>query len=188
MSSQIPHDNKWSDLTPSFMAPMSHYHLLQTESFYISGGSGYWFLNGRRHHLRTGDTITIPRFHAHRFESIHNDTQTPLRIEYRYDAQMYDMEERFFRNVLTYMWDCKRAGVEPGLCQICVFLAGCWMPGEILRVPWIGEYGRCLLNTIFMWTFAAVGLVFLGCRTNYREYYDPEVSRRMMEAERRKGK
>jgi mannose-6-phosphate isomerase-like protein (cupin superfamily) len=183
----IPHDNKWSDGSPSFMAPISHYHLLQSESFHIKSGSGYWFMRGQKIRLTAGDDITIPRFVAHRFESISNEKQEPLVILYRYDSQRWEMEERFFRNTLPYMDDCRKAGVPPSLLQLSVFLADCWMPGEILWCPG-GEYVRCALNAAFMWTLAFVGIVFYGYQRSYREYYDPAISRKRIEREQKKEK
>lgn len=183
----IPHNNQWTNGTPSFMAPISHYHLLQTETFHVKSGSGYWFMRGQKIHLTAGDDIVIPRFVAHRFESIPNEREEPLIIEWRYDAQRWEMEERFFRNTLTYMDDCRKIGVEPSVLQLCVFLADCWMPGEIIMCPG-GEYVRCLVNTVFMWIMALIGVVLYGYRRSYSEYYDPVVSRRLIEEESKKGR
>lgn len=184
----IPHDNKWSDGTPSFMAPMSHYHLLQEEKFHVQSGSGYWSMQGKKIKLNAGDDITIPRFVAHRFESIPNEKQEPLVILYRYDSQRWEMEERFFRNVLPYMYDCKMSGVEPNVLQLCIFLADCWMPGEFFPMIPGGEYVRCAVNTAFLWIMAVIGLTLFGYKRSYIEYYDPAVSKRRIEQESRKRK
>lgn len=177
----IPPDNKFSDGTPSFMAPPSHYHLLQTETFHVESGQGIWYLgNGSSKKvltLKAGDDITIPRFVAHRFENMPGSTE-PLSILYRYDAQRYDMERRFFCNTLTYLDDCRLAGgVAPSLLQLCVFCADCWMP--IDAFPWVpvgGEYVRCLVNTVFTFGLAAVGRVVFGYRGSYPEYHLEEGS------------
>lgn len=173
----IPHDNCWSDGSPSFMAPISHFHLLQEEKFHVQSGSGYWYVQGRKIRLNAGDDLAIPRFRPHRFESIPNEKQEPLVILYRYDSQRWEMEERFFRNVLPYFWDCRRAGVEPSPLQTCVFLSDCWMPGDIIPCPG-GDYVRCLVNTLFMWVMAAIGILLFGYKRSYEEYYDPELSRK----------
>lgn len=172
----IPHDNKWSDGRPSFMAPGSHYHLLQLESFHVKSGSGIWFVADKKIILNAGDDLVIPRFVAHRFESIPNEKKEPLLIEYRYDEQIWEMEERFFRNALTYLDDCRKAQVEPSVLQLCCFLTDCWMPIEIFRPPG-GEYLRCLVNTLFMWVACAIGMAFFGYKKSYVEYYDPQISR-----------
>ncbi|KAF4550985.1 Hypothetical protein D9617_15g043390 [Elsinoe fawcettii] len=184
---EIPHDNAWTDGSPSFMAPVPHFHLLQIERFYIASGSGYWYMCGQKHKLSKGDTIDIPRFVGHRFESIPNEAEEPLVIWYRYDAQMWEMEERFFRNMLTYLDDCRKAKVEPNLMQICIFLADCWMPPDVIPFPG-GDYLRCAVNTLFMWIMAAIGMLLYGYKRSYVEYYDPEFSRRRIMAEGAKGK
>lgn len=46
------------------------------------------------------------------------------------------------------------------------------MPPDILWIPG-GEHARCLLNTLFMWLLAFIGLVFLGYKHSYPEYLDP---------------
>ncbi|EME44956.1 hypothetical protein DOTSEDRAFT_70865 [Dothistroma septosporum NZE10] len=168
----VPADNKWSDGTASFMSPISHYHLLQTETFHVESGAGIWYLRGEPHHLKAGDTITMPRFVAHRFENVPGSTE-PLSILYRYDPQRYEMERRFFCNALTYLDDCRTQKKEPSLCQLCLFLSDAWMPPEILWVPG-GEYGRCFLNTVFMWVCALIGTMVFGMNATYEEYYDPE--------------
>lgn len=183
----IPHDNKWNDGTPSFMAPISHYHLLQIESFHVKSGSGYWYVNGKKIQLNAGEDIAIPRFIAHRFESIPNEKQEPLIIEYRYDEQMWEMEERFFRNILTYLDDCRKAKVEPSVLQLCCFLTDCWMPAEFLQPPG-GEYLRCFVNTIFMWVACAIGMLFFGYKRSYIEYYDPQISRERISNELKEQK
>lgn len=179
----IPWNNKWADGSPSFMAPLSHYHLLQTESFYVESGSGLWILSGEKHILKAGDEITIPRWRPHRFESIPTEKKEPLVIRYRYDSQFWEMEERFFRNVLTYLDDCRKHKVEPSILQLCIILAECWMPGQFLPCPipgLVGDYLGCLINTLFMGVLAFIGRFLYGYKGSYIEYYDPEISRERM--------
>jgi mannose-6-phosphate isomerase-like protein (cupin superfamily) len=185
----IPWDNKWLDGSPSFISPISHYHLLQEEKFRVKSGQGYWYMRGRQIKLGPGDEITIPRCVAHRFESVPDEnTKEPLVILYRYDSQRWEMEERFFRNVLPYMDDCRKVGVAPSLLQLCVFLADCWMPPDLIPVSWAGDYVSCAVNTLLMWAMAFVGVALFGYRRNYVEYYDPEISRRRIAEESRKEK
>lgn len=178
-----PHDNKWKNGTPSFMAPISHFHLLQEEKFRVESGSGYWIMGGKRIKLVQGEEIIIPRCVGHRFESTNEDNE-PLVILWRYDAQYWEMEERFFRNALTYMDDCRQIGVEPSIFQLCVFLADCWMPGDIIPCPG-GHYVRCAVNAVFMWVMAAIGLL-LGYKRSYIEYYDPDMSNERIAKESKK--
>lgn len=170
----VPPDNKFSNGTPSFMAPGSHYHLLQSETFHVESGKGIWYLGNKTLTLKAGDNVTVPRFIAHRFENVPGSTE-PLSILYRYDAQMYDMERRFFCNTLTYLEDCRLAGIAPSLPQLCVFCWDCWMPVDILWVPG-GEYVRCLVNTIFTFSMAVVGRLVFGYKGTYPEYHTSEAS------------
>lgn len=169
----LPRPSCLYEITDTHEAPIAHYHLLQTESFHVESGEGLWYLRGKTIYLKAGDDITIPRFVAHRFENLPGSTQ-PLSILYRYDAQRYEMERRFFGNTLTYLNDCRLAGVEPSVLQLCVFLSDCWMPGEFFWVPG-GEHVRCLVNAIFMWTMAIIGRLVFGYKGAYPEYYVPMV-------------
>ena len=169
---QTPHDNNWSDGTPSFLPPVSHYHLLQEETFYVAQGSGTWILNGKATVLTEGDTIKIPARSPHRFESIPNAAQKPLIVWHRYDPGYEEMEEKFTRNMLCYLWDCKRAGTGPSVMQICVFVADAWIAAEVIKVPGGGGLFVCLINTVLTFLMAMVGLL-LGYKKSYPEYYDP---------------
>lgn len=168
---ETPHDNKWTDGTPSFLPPISHYHLLQKETFYIAQGTGAWTLRGKTTRLSKGDSITIPARAPHRFESVSNEAQEPLVIWHRYDPPYWEMEERFTRNTLCYMWDCQRAGKEPSILQLCIFAADAWIAAEVVKAP-VGEFVVCLMNTMITWMMAAIGLL-LGYKRSYIEYYDP---------------
>lgn len=88
----IPVENKWSDGTPSFMAPAAHYHLLQTETFHIVSGTGIWSLKGKDIQLKPGDDIVIPRCAWHTFKNLPGSKE-PLVFEWRYDRQRFIMEE-----------------------------------------------------------------------------------------------
>lgn len=134
-------------------------------------------MKGERIRLNAGGEITIPRWVGHRFESIPNEKEEPLVILWRYDPQRWEMEERFFRNALTYLDDCRKAGVQPSLPQLCLFLADCWMPGDFLPCPG-GEYVRCAVNAVFMWVMAAIGMLLFGYKRSYVEYYDPVISKK----------
>lgn len=169
---ETPHDNRWSDGTPSFLPPVSHYHLLQQETFHVVQGSGLWVLNGKATRLTKGDTIKIPARSPHRFESIPNEAQEPLVVWHKYDPGYWEMEEKFTRNMLCYMWDCKQAGMEPSILQICVFVADAWIAAEVLKVPGGGGPLVCLINSLVTWLAAAIGLL-LGYKKSYPEYYDP---------------
>ncbi|KAM3417861.1 hypothetical protein BST61_g6081 [Cercospora zeina] len=167
----LPPDNKWSNGTRSFMAPIPHYHLLQIETFYVESGSGIWYAHGKEIPLSAGQTITIPRFTAHTFANAPGSTK-PLVVLYKFDEQMYDMERRFFANTLTYLDDCRLHSVEPSILQLCIFLSDAWMPPNIVPVPrMFGEWTGCFVNACFMWICAFIGRALYGYKGSYEEYY-----------------
>jgi mannose-6-phosphate isomerase-like protein (cupin superfamily) len=90
--------NKRQDGAPTFMVPIAHFHLLQSEEFYVESGRGYWYMSGEKMQLKAGDSITIPRCKSHWFEN-DPDSLEPLVILYQYDPVHWNMMERFFRNV-----------------------------------------------------------------------------------------
>lgn len=168
----VPPGNKLLDGSKSFMAPVSHIHLLQDEIFYVKEGEGLWYIRGQGpRHLKAGNSITIPQFVPHRFENA--SESNVLTIEYNYDESMRDMEMRFFYNVFAYMDDCRRAKVPYSILQLCVFLADCWMPID-LGIPgpsWI----NLALSTLFIFTAAAIGRSIFGYERTYQEYYQEDV-------------
>lgn len=73
----IKHERK--NGSRSFMAPIAHFHLLQNEQFYVESGRGIWYMQGKKIHLKAGDSLTIPRCIGHRFEN-DPDSLEPLAI------------------------------------------------------------------------------------------------------------
>lgn len=166
----VPADNKRKNGSRSFMAPVSHIHLLQDELFRVASGEGDWYLRGEAapRRLRAGDEIVIPRYKPHRFENAPGSTE-PLVIEYNYATSMREMELRFFCNVFAYMDDCYQAGLDPSICQLCVFCTDAWMPIDLgLPGP---EVINLIVGTLFLWVLAAIGYFVLGYKPTYDEYY-----------------
>ncbi len=89
------------------------------------------------------------------------------------------------RNTLTYMWDCKRANVDPCPFQLCLFLSNCWMPGGL--VPFPGDYASCAVNAIMMWVFAFIAKYLYGYKSSYPEYWDEEVFKKRIAPESKKS-
>lgn len=54
---------------------------------------------------------------------------------------MYEMERQFFCNMLTYLDDCRKAGVRSSVPQLAIFAMDAWLPLEVIWVPG-GEYVR----------------------------------------------
>jgi mannose-6-phosphate isomerase-like protein (cupin superfamily) len=163
-----PHNSQLdSELTLYY--PPAHYHLLSDEHFIVSAGAGTWYLWDRSVHLSKGDEIVIPARTWHRFEGDASLDQ-PLTIDVKYDKAYAAMEERFFRNTLSYIGDCSKAGVTPSVFQLMVFFVHNMMPPGI-RTPG-PEFLNLLLNTAFMFVVGGVGEFLLGYQASYPEYYD----------------
>lgn len=171
----IPPDNKVQNGSPSFMRPIGHYHLIQSETFVVTSGSGLWYIRGQAHRLDKGDTIVIPPRVAHTFENLPGSSE-PLVIDFRYDKQYREMEERFFRNFFGYIDDCLKNDVTPSLFQLNIFLFYFCSAGDMIPAPDVFHI-RCLVNTIAMLCLTFIGQVFLGYKSTYPEYYNPTKSK-----------
>ncbi|KAG7104850.1 oxidoreductase virH like protein [Verticillium longisporum] len=175
-STQIfPQKESQHDFESSFYRPPPHYHLLQDEHFRVDSGEGTWYLwGGKTVQLKKGDRIVVPARRWHTFD-VAPDSKEPLAVSYYYDKEYVEMEETFFRNVLSYFADCRRAGVSPSIFQIMVFAMHNWMP---IALPVPGpECFNLLLNTILMVSIGCVGQFLLGYKASYPEYEDEEQKR-----------
>lgn len=159
----------------SFYMPPPHYHLLQDEYFHVESGEGIWHLwGGKTVRLKKGDDIVVPQGKWHTFD-IAPESKEPLCVSYRYDAEMAEMEERFFRNVLPYFADCRKAGRSPSVFQLMVFAMYNWMPIAVASVG--PEWFNLVLNTVLMVMIGCVGQFLLGYKPSYPEYYNEKMAR-----------
>lgn len=161
---------KQANLEPSFYMPPPHYHLLQDEHFHVHSGEGIWHLwGGRTVRLSKGDDIMVPAGKWHTFD-VAPESEEPLTVSYKYDAEYPEMEDRFFRNVMSYFADCRRAGRKPSVFQLMVFSMHNWMP---IGLPVPGpERFNFVVNTILMVVMGCIGQFLLGYKASYSEYYD----------------
>lgn len=157
--------------TKSQYDPPPHYHLYADEHFYISAGSGVWHLWDRDVQLKKGDHFVLPPREWHWFES-DPSTEEPLIIHVKYDEGKAAMEERFFRNTLSYVSDCLRDKVSPSIFQLMVFFIGMEMAPGLRIVPW--EKVNLALNVLFMYAIGGIGWL-MGYRYSYDEYYRPRA-------------
>jgi len=158
---------------PTIIQPPFHYHIHQSERFYIQSGKGKFFkgldpsgfyLSGDGQHPRTA---IIPAGRYHRFENASQSEN--LVVDIQLDPESYENEQRFFRNFFGYLDDCKNAGQAPSLFQLMVFLHSADTP---LALPLPFEWLGVLVSRIFLIVMAWVGRWILGYQTNYVEYYD----------------
>jgi mannose-6-phosphate isomerase-like protein (cupin superfamily) len=155
---------------PSLYTPPPHYHLLQAEHFLVLSGTGLWHLSRNRTlRLSSGDTISIPALAYHWFENA-PDSLEPLKFGYWYTAKYTAAEQRFFRNTIGYIADCKRAGVEVSVVQLCVFSLRNWIVIGVVDWGWAPDWVSLVVNTVFTVLGAGWGEFVPGYRANYEEY------------------
>lgn len=161
-----------ASIEPSFYRPPAHYHIWQDEHFTVMSGEGTWYLwGGKTVHLKTGDEIVVPAWKWHTFD-ITPESKEPLAVAYRYNKEYSEMEERFFRNMLSYFGDCQRAGTKPSVFQIMVFSMHNWMP-IALSVPG-PEWLDLVVSVVFLLVVGFIGEFLPGYKASYPEYYAEE--------------
>lgn len=154
--------------------------MFQSEQFKVLSGVGSWYVGTDSKPAVTLQassdyqpmTYVAPRRY-HRFE---NASKTEnLVVDIQLDEEAFDNEERFFRNLFGYLDDCKKAGTEPSLFQLVVFLRSADTP---LALPVPNETLGLILSWIFMQIIAMWGIWILGYEESYPEYYDSNKSKR----------
>lgn len=155
----------------SYYTPPPHYHLVQDEYFRVASGTGIWHLwDGQPARVTAGDRITIPMRELHWFEN-DPESDVPLVVEYWYDREYTQMEERFFRNTLGYLSDCIRKGESASKVQMCIFAAWNLMPLGIVTWRFLPHWIGLLLNTMLTAAVAFIGEFLMGYQKSYPEYY-----------------
>lgn len=105
----------------------------------------------------------------HRFE---NASKTePLVVDIGLDPSRRTAEERFFRNFMGYLDDCRKAGRKPSGLQLLRYLYG--VDGPIaLPVPGPEALGRAISWLFMVVLGVVVGEWVLGYKASYVEYYN----------------
>ena len=129
-------------------------------------------MRGKQIYLKEGDDITIPKFVAHRFE---NASETrDLVVDIHLAPESYEAEQRFFRNFFGYLDDCRKAGQQPSIFQLMVFLDDGDTP---LALPAPTEWLGKVLSRILLWTASSWGRYVLGYQVSYPEYFEVSKSK-----------
>ena len=150
--------------------PPPHYHLLQAEHFLVLSGTGLWHLSkNRTTRLQASDRISIPALAYHWFENAPG-SHKPLKFGYWYKAEYTALEQRFFRFTIGYIADCKRAGLEVSVVQLCVFSLGNWIVVGVVNWGWAPDWVGLVVNTVLTVFVAGWGEFVLGYRASYEEY------------------
>jgi mannose-6-phosphate isomerase-like protein (cupin superfamily) len=176
---RIPDPGRFKGIPASenFVIPPYHWHWYQDEYFHISAGRFIFTLEGKEQTLSAADPmpVHIPARARHTFraddtceeECVLTITATP--------PDQSGLSERFFRNVYSYLNDCKKHNKSPSAPQLLLFLDS-------------GEVGLALPGPQFLahWASYALGVVVgrwwggyvLGYKTSYEEYYDAKLAKR----------
>lgn len=169
----------FDDANPSIMVPPFHWHINQTEHFSIIQGTCNIFKDTAEKPWVTlsatdsslPKTAAIPNTVYH---TIHNASTTePMIVDVSLTPEDAEGEQRFFRNFFGYLDDCKKAGVQPSIFQLFVFLNEADTPlGVRLPSRWLS----LLASRILLSSVAWYGKYILGYKASYPEYYDDRKS------------
>jgi mannose-6-phosphate isomerase-like protein (cupin superfamily) len=159
---------------PSIMVPPFHFHLHQTEHFRIVSGECHLFKDTADKPWKTLSaqdpqglkTAFIP---PNEYHTINNASTTePLVLDVSLTPEDVEGEERFFRNFFGYLDDCRKAGQQPSIFQLMVFLRSSDTP---LGLPVKPKWLALLLSRMFMHSMGFFGRWILGYQSSYEEYY-----------------
>lgn len=139
-------------------------------------------LDGEHKLVQAGETVFIPAGVYHWFSNA-SETQS-LVVDVGLNGDTRDRDERFFRNLYSYLEDCNRAGggeeavskggvaaggavTAPNPLQMMVFLDSADVAVAIPGPKWIGKpVGRFIV-----WFGSFVGRWICGFKASYPEYY-----------------
>jgi len=156
----------------SIFQPPPHYHIHQTEKFKIQSGVADFYLGLNPKPIASlsvggQTTIDIPVATYHRFE---NASKTEdLVLDIHLIPENYEGEERFFRNFMGYLDDCKTSKMEPSFFQLMVFLQSA---DVVLALPLPSHGLGVFVSRVFLTLIAGWGKWALGYKSSYEEYYE----------------
>lgn len=177
--------NAGASMDNTLINPPHHFHLFQDETFAVRKGTIQVLLDGRRSTAEAGERVVIPAGVYHWFSNASATDDLVVDVGLRgAPGDTRDRDERFFRNLYSYLEDCNRCGGEecvkkggvatggpstaPNPLQMMMFLESADVAVALPGVPkWLGmPLGRGIVTVL-----SFVGRWFLGFKTSYREYY-----------------
>ncbi|KAH8811277.1 hypothetical protein F5884DRAFT_269711 [Xylogone sp. PMI_703] len=150
------------------LVPPYHWHWYQTEYFNIKKGRFVFLVEGQEFvYDETSPKISVPPTARHRYWA---DPSYDGECEVHISASpARGLDEKFYRNLYSYLNDCERQKVKPSLPQLLLFCDSAEFsiafPGPALLMRWLS------------WMFGVVvgrwyGGLWLGLKTSYDEYFD----------------
>lgn len=156
---------------PSIHDPPYHWHKYQTESFTVESGEFLATLDGEEQTFTAGEVCTITPGRLHTYRNGSSDQELTFCIGF--DPQERGRDEAFFRNIYGYVDDCRKAGMKPSICQLCLWLHtfDCYLalPGPKVLALWASEWLVWILGVV-------VGKWLLGMKETYPEYYAGDIN------------
>ncbi len=152
------------------LVPPYHWHWDQSETFFIEQGSLVTKLNGKEKTFSAKDgSFKVEAGVYHTFE-IGLETNEDFIGKVNSQPEDGATDEKFFRNLFSYLDDCHKAGVEPSLFQMLLFMHDGDMSLAIGSAPsGIGKFvGKWVLGYI---GGKVIGEKLLGYKSSYPEYY-----------------
>ncbi len=151
-------------------APPYHFHWDQSETFVIEKGSIKVKIDDKEKTYYAKDSPLLIETGAYHTFDIGLDTDEDLVVKVNSQPEDGATDERFFRNMFSYLDDCLKAGMNPSLFQLLLFIHDAEASIAIGSVPnSIGKFiGKWVLGYI---GGKVIGEKLLGYKSSYEEYY-----------------
>lgn len=150
--------------------PPYHWHKFQTECFTVESGTFVATLDGEEQTFKPGQKCIIQPGRYHTFKNGSQDEDLVFLIHFT--PQERDRDEAFFRNIYSYLEDCRRAGMSPSICQLCLWMLifDCYLalPGPRKLAMWFSPWLMWFLGVV-------IGQGLLGMKESYPEYYAGDI-------------
>ncbi|KAI5367963.1 Putative rmlC-like cupin domain superfamily, rmlC-like jelly roll protein [Septoria linicola] len=168
----------------NYLTPPPHWHWYQDEYFYITEGRYIFTLEGQDKTISASDPQPqrIPAGARHTFK-VDDTCESPCTIEIstivspRSPSTSPEEEganEKFFRNIYSYLDDCYVQGVSPKLPQLLLFLDSAEVSLALPGPASIAKPVSWLLGVVVgRW----IGGYLLGYKASYDEYWNDDMKK-----------
>jgi len=163
----------------NYMNPPYHWHWYQEEHFTVKEGRFIFTLEGKDVIKTASDPqpIRIPPRAKHTFKAdVTYDGRCTILIETKVsprakpgDPESEGTNEKFFRNLYTYLDDCWAQGKSPAIPQLLLFLHSAEVSLALPGPRWLSHPISYALGLVIGCWF---GQYVLGYKASYPEYYD----------------
>ncbi|KAF2418022.1 hypothetical protein EJ08DRAFT_599684 [Tothia fuscella] len=152
------------------LSPPPHWHYYQNETFHVISGTGRFMLEGECIDAIEGETVTIPAGAFHTF--CNASMEEGLEVEFALEPGTRERDERFFRNLQTYRDDTRKAGMQPSLPQLLLFLRSADVLLALPGPKFIAQPLAIIMNFV---GGVVIGKWLLGYFESYPEYCRPKT-------------